>query len=80
MVSKLRYSVVAASEAKNQFGQVLESALRDGGVVITNAGTGGGEEADPGALQPAGQQAENGCAGTVHPRQIVDDQQQWTTL
>ena len=35
MVSKLRYSVVAASEAKNQFGQVLESALRDGGVVIT---------------------------------------------
>jgi prevent-host-death family protein len=35
MVSKLRYTVVAASEAKNQFGQVLESALRDGGVVIT---------------------------------------------
>ena len=35
MVSKLRYAVVAASEAKNQFGQVLESALRDGGVVIT---------------------------------------------
>jgi prevent-host-death family protein len=35
IVSKLRYSVVAASEAKNQFGQVLESALRDGGVVIT---------------------------------------------
>ena len=35
MLSKLRYSVVAASEAKNQFGQVLESALRDGGVVIT---------------------------------------------
>jgi prevent-host-death family protein len=35
IVSKLRYTVVAASEAKNQFGQVLESALRDGGVVIT---------------------------------------------
>jgi antitoxin Phd len=35
VLSKLRYSTVAASEAKNQFGQVLESALRDGAVVIT---------------------------------------------
>ena len=35
VLSKLRYSTVAASDAKNQFGQVLESALRDGAVVIT---------------------------------------------
>lgn len=35
VLSKLRYTTVAASEAKNQFGQVLESALRDGAVVIT---------------------------------------------
>ena len=35
VLSKLRYTTVAASEAKNQFGQVLESALHDGAVVIT---------------------------------------------
>jgi antitoxin Phd len=35
VLGTLRYAVVPASEAKNQFGQVLESALRDGGVVIT---------------------------------------------
>jgi antitoxin Phd len=35
VLSKLRYTTVAASEAKNQFGQLLESALRDGAVVIT---------------------------------------------
>lgn len=35
VLSKLRYTTVAASDAKNQFGQVLESALRDGAVVIT---------------------------------------------
>jgi prevent-host-death family protein len=35
VLSKLRYATVAASEAKNQFGQVLETALRDGAVVIT---------------------------------------------
>lgn len=35
VLSRLRYTTVAASEAKNQFGQVLESALRDGAVVIT---------------------------------------------
>jgi len=35
VLSKLRYTTVAASEAKNQFGQVLEAALRDGAVVIT---------------------------------------------
>ena len=35
VLDKLRYTTVAASEAKNQFGQVLESALRDGAVVIT---------------------------------------------
>jgi antitoxin Phd len=35
VLAKLRYTTVAASEAKNQFGQVLESALRDGAVVIT---------------------------------------------
>src|SRR5262245_28029610 len=35
VLSKLRYTSVAASEAKNQFGQVLETALRDGAVVIT---------------------------------------------
>ncbi len=38
-LSKLRYTTVAASEAKNQFGQVLESALRDGAVVITKHDT-----------------------------------------
>lgn len=37
--SKLRYTSVAASEAKNQFGQVLETALRDGAVVITKHDT-----------------------------------------
>ena len=35
VLSRLRYTTVAASEAKNQFGQVLEAALRDGAVVIT---------------------------------------------
>ena len=39
VLKKLRYSTVAASEAKNQFGQVLESALRDGAVVITKHDT-----------------------------------------
>jgi prevent-host-death family protein len=39
VLSKLRYSSVAASEAKNQFGQVLETALRDGAVVITKHDT-----------------------------------------
>jgi len=39
VLSKLRYTTVAASEAKNQFGQVLESALRDGAVVITKHDT-----------------------------------------
>jgi len=39
VLSKLRYTVVPASEAKNQFGQVLESALRDGAVVITKHDT-----------------------------------------
>lgn len=39
VLSKLRYTKVAASEAKNQFGQVLESALRDGAVVITKHDT-----------------------------------------
>jgi antitoxin Phd len=38
-LSKLRYTTVAASEAKNQFGQVLETALRDGAVVITKHDT-----------------------------------------
>jgi len=38
-LSKLRYTTVTASEAKNQFGQVLESALRDGAVVITKHDT-----------------------------------------
>jgi len=38
-LSKLRYTTVAASEAKNQFGQLLESALRDGAVVITKHDT-----------------------------------------
>lgn len=35
VLETLRHTVVAASDAKNQFGQVLESALRDGAVVIT---------------------------------------------
>ena len=35
VLSKLRYTTVPASEAKNQFGQVLDAALRDGAVVIT---------------------------------------------
>ncbi|HEY6177928.1 MAG TPA: type II toxin-antitoxin system Phd/YefM family antitoxin [Kofleriaceae bacterium] len=35
VLSKLRYPSVTASEAKNQFGQLLETALRDGAVVIT---------------------------------------------
>ena len=39
VLSKLRYTTVAASEAKNQFGKVLESALRDGAVVITKHDT-----------------------------------------
>ena len=39
VLSKLRYTTVAASEAKNQFGQVLETALRDGAVVITKHDT-----------------------------------------
>jgi prevent-host-death family protein len=39
VLSKLRYTTVAASEAKNQFGQMLESALRDGAVVITKHDT-----------------------------------------
>lgn len=39
VLSKLRYSTVAASDAKNQFGQLLESALRDGAVVITKHDT-----------------------------------------
>ena len=39
VLSKLRYATVAASEAKNQFGQVLETALRDGAVVITKHDT-----------------------------------------
>ena len=39
VLSKLRYTTVAASDAKNQFGQVLESALRDGAVVITKHDT-----------------------------------------
>lgn len=39
VLSKLRYTSVAASEAKNQFGQVLETALRDGAVVITKHDT-----------------------------------------
>jgi antitoxin Phd len=39
VLSKLRYTTVAASEAKNQFGQVLEAALRDGAVVITKHDT-----------------------------------------
>jgi antitoxin Phd len=39
VLDKLRYTTVAASEAKNQFGQVLESALRDGAVVITKHDT-----------------------------------------
>src|SRR5688500_12906667 len=39
VLSKLRYASVAASEAKNQFGQMLESALRDGAVVITKHDT-----------------------------------------
>src|SRR6266850_2947429 len=39
VLSRLRYTTVAASEAKNQFGQVLESALRDGAVVITKHDT-----------------------------------------
>ena len=34
-LSKLSYKTVTASEAKNQFGQVLESALHEGAVVIT---------------------------------------------
>jgi len=33
--SQLTVTTVAASDAKNQFGQVLESALRGGAVVIT---------------------------------------------
>ena len=39
VLSKLRYTTVAAGEAKNQFGQVLEAALRDGAVVITKHDT-----------------------------------------
>ena len=39
VLENLRYTTVAASEAKNQFGQVLESALRDGAVVITKHDT-----------------------------------------
>lgn len=39
VLSKLRYTTVAASEAKNKFGQVLDSALRDGAVVITKHDT-----------------------------------------
>jgi prevent-host-death family protein len=39
VLSKLRYTTVAASDAKNQFGQLLESALRDGAVVITKHDT-----------------------------------------
>jgi antitoxin Phd len=39
VLSKLRYTTVSASEAKNQFGQVLEAALRDGAVVITKHDT-----------------------------------------
>jgi len=39
VLSKLHYTTVTASEAKNQFGQVLESALRDGAVVITRHDT-----------------------------------------
>jgi antitoxin Phd len=35
VLSKLRYTTIAASDAKNQFGHLLESALRDGAVVIT---------------------------------------------
>ena|SRR5436190_13711566 len=38
-LSKLSYKTVTASEAKNQFGQVLESALREGAVVITKHDT-----------------------------------------
>jgi prevent-host-death family protein len=39
VLSKLKYTTVASSDAKNQFGQVLESALRDGAVVITKHDT-----------------------------------------
>jgi antitoxin Phd len=39
ILAKLRYMTVPASEAKNQFGQVLESALREGAVVITKHDT-----------------------------------------
>ena len=39
VLSKLRYTTVSASDAKNQFGQMLEAALRDGAVVITKHDT-----------------------------------------
>lgn len=39
VLSKLRHTTVTASEAKNEFGQMLETALRGDAVVITKHDT-----------------------------------------